>query len=74
MPEETLAPRALSAVGTLAVLTAVLSSPAPAGEAGGAEALKSAPANTWVKLHEFKTGGRAAPIFFYETAKLTPIE
>ncbi len=36
-------------------------------EAGSvADKLKAAPPNAWVKIHEFKTGGRASPMFFYE--------
>ena len=39
-----------------------LGSPLAAGEPS---ALKDAPANTWVKLTESKTGGRAQPLFLY---------
>jgi Galactose oxidase, central domain len=34
--------------------------------ASAAGALKGAASNTWVKLHSFSTGGRAAPMFFYD--------
>jgi hypothetical protein len=66
MPGIRIPTRSLLVAGAMPVLLAVLSSPGRAGEGSGAAALDGAGANTWVKLHDFKTGGRASPIFFYD--------
>ncbi|MHC4917063.1 MAG: hypothetical protein ACYTGB_16410, partial [Planctomycetota bacterium] len=53
-------------VGDVGAARSAAAGPPAAVGAAVPEALKSAPSNTWVKLTDEKTGGRASPAFFYE--------